>query len=128
MRRFASVVKNILPKRTSSISEAKIVESVQDSQSVEINPTTARVIVHLLQNCAVYQFHDTSNGSNFKIRWDAEDNHQLRTHGGNLAAVLLRLEREDIQRFETICRYIGRVLPTFDRFQIEESYGKVLLR
>ena len=86
------------------------------------------MIVHLLQNCAVYQFHDTSNGSNFKIRWDAEDNHQLRTHGGNLAAVLLRLEREDIQRFETICRYIGRVLPTFDRFQIEESYGKVLLR
>ncbi len=52
----------------------------------------------------------------------------LRTHGGNLAAVLLRLEREDIQRFETICRYIGRVLPAFDRFQIEESYGKVLLR
>ena len=44
------------------------------------------------------------------------------------AAVLLRLEREDIQRFETICRHIGRVLPTFDRFQIEESYGKVLLR
>ncbi len=109
-------------------SEAKIVESVQDSQSVDINPTTARVIVHLLRNCAVYQFHDTSDGSNFKIRWDAEDNHQLRTHGGNLAAVLLRLEREDIQRFETICRHIGRVLPTFDRFQIEESYGKVLLR
>ena len=109
-------------------SEAKIVESAQDSQSVDVNPKTARVIVHLLRNCAVYQFHDTSDGSNFKIRWDAEDNHYLRTHGGNLAAVLLRLEREDIQRFETICRYIGRVLPAFDRFQIEESYGKVLLR
>ncbi len=109
-------------------SEAKIVESAQDSQSVDVNPRTARVIVHLLRNCAVYQFHDTSDGSNFKIRWDAEDNHYLRTHGGNLAAVLLRLEREDIQRFETICRYIGRVLPAFDRFQIEESYGKVLLR
>lgn len=109
-------------------SEAKIVESAQDSQSVDVNPRTARVIVHLLRNCAVYQVHDTSDGSNFKIRWDAEDNHYLRTHGGNLAAVLLRLEREDIQRFETICRYIGRVLPAFDRFQIEESYGKVLLR
>lgn len=42
--------------------------------------------------------------------------------------MLLRLEREDIQRFETVCRHIGRVLPAFDRFQIEESYGKVLLR
>ena len=27
-----------------------------------------------------------------------------------------------------ICRHVGRVLPGFDRFQIEESYGKVFLR
>ena len=94
----------------------------------DINPTTARVLVHLLRNCAVYQFHDTSDDSNFKKRWDVEDNNYLRSHGGNLAAVLLRLEHEDIGRFETICRHIGRILPVFDRFRIEESYGKVLLR
>jgi predicted ATPase len=38
------------------------------------------------------------------------------------------LEREDIKRYERICQHISRVLPVFDRFQIEESYGKVLLR
>ena len=27
-----------------------------------------------------------------------------------------------------ICRHIGRILPVFDRFAIEESYGKVYLR
>ena len=57
-----------------------------------------------------------------------EDNNTLRTHGGNLAAILHRLEHEDIKRFEMICRHINRILPVFDRFQIEESYGKVSLR
>ena len=92
------------------------------------NPTTARVIVHLLRNCSVHQFHDTSNTSRFKIKWDVTDNNSLRAHGGNLAAVLLRLEREDVRRFDLICRHIQRVLPVFDRFELEESRGKVELR
>ena len=57
-----------------------------------------------------------------------EDNNYLRSHGGNLAAVLYRLEREDIRRYEVICRHISRILPGFDRFVLEESYGKVMLR
>ena len=108
--------------------EAAIVEAAHSPQSIDVNPVTARVIVRLLRNCAVYQFHDTSDSSNFKKRWDMEDNNDLRTHGGNLAAVLHRLEHEDNRRFESICRHITRVLPVFDRFQIDASYGKVLLR
>ena len=90
--------------------------------------TTANVIVSLLNNCAVYQFHDTSDGSNFNNKCDVEDNNFLRSHGGNLAAVLYRLEHEDIKRYELICRQINRILPVFDRFAIEESYGRVSLR
>jgi len=108
--------------------EAGIVEAAHSTVSSEFNPATARVIVHLLRSCSVYQFHDTSDTSNFKKRWEAEDNDTLRTHGGNLAAVLRRLEQEDNRRFELICQHIARVLPVFDRFQIEESYGRVLLR
>ena len=108
--------------------EAEIVKAAQSGASYDVNNTTARVIVNLLRNCAVYQFHDTSDTSDFKKRWDAEDNNYLRSHGGNLAAVLLRLEREDIKRYELIGHHISRILPVFDRFQIEESYGKVLLR
>lgn len=102
-------------------SEAGIVEEAQFN-------TTANVIVNLLRSCSVYQFHDTSDTSAFKKKWEASDNNYLRTHGGNLAAVLHRLEREDLKRYELICRQIGRILPVFDRFRIEESYGKVLLR
>ena len=88
----------------------------------------ARAVVDLLRSCVAYQFHNTSESSNFMKLWDAEDNDYLLSHGGNLAALLYRLEREDVRRFETISRHIRRVLPVFDRFQVEERYGKVSLR
>lgn len=114
-------------------SEAQIVEVARSGElagvnPTGVNPTTARVLVHLLRRCAPYQFHDTSDESNLKKRWDVEDSAYLRAHGGNLAAVLYRLENEDLRRFESICRYIQRALPIFDRFEIEEDCGKVLLR
>ncbi len=109
-------------------SEAAIMDVAQGLPSQGVNPTTAGVIVQLLRSCAVYQFHDTSSTSNFKKRWDVEDNNYLRTHGGNLAAVLHRLAQEDLQRLALISHYIRRVLSVFDSFQIDESYGKVSLR
>ena len=108
--------------------EAEVVRITKPSEFSAKDLITAKVIVNRLRSCVVYQFHDTSDTSDFKKRWDAEDNNCLRSHGGNLAAVLLRLERDDIRRYELICQHISRVLPVFDRFQIEESYGKVLLR
>ena len=108
--------------------EAEIVRVTKPSEFSANDLITAKVIVNRLRSCVVYQFHDTSDTSDFKKRWDAEDNNYLRSHGGNLAAVLLRLGQEDIKRYELICQHISRVLPVFDHFQIEESYGKVLLR
>ena len=112
----------------SGYGEARIVEAAQSKRDLGVNSDTASSIVGLLRNCATYQFHDTSDESSFKKRWDVEDNNYLRRHGGNLAAVLHRLEQEDLRRFKLICHYVGRVLPVFDRFVIEESYGKVSLR
>ena len=109
-------------------SEAMIVEAAQATDNPTPGSVTARTIVGLLRNCSVYQFHDTSDSSNMKSLWDADDNAVFRSHGGNLAAILYRLEHEDIKRFELICRQIGRVLPVFDRFQIEESGHRVTLR
>ena len=100
----------------------------EEARIVTSEHKTAQVIVHLLRNCAVYQFHDTSDSSNFKTTWDKEENRFLRAHGGNLAAVLFCLERENPQRFQMICRHISRGLPAFDRFQIEEKHGRVRLR
>lgn len=89
---------------------------------------SASAMVDLLGGCVFYQFHNTDDHSEFKKRADITDNSRLRPNGGNLATVLYRLEQEDGRRYEYICRQIQRVLPTFDRFDLEESYGKVLLR
>ena len=107
--------------------EAAIVDIAQRPASLGADAATARVIVHFLRSSAVYQFHDTSDTSDFKKQWDVGDNNYLRTHGGNIAAVLHRLEQEDVRRFELISRHIRRVLPAFDRFQVDESHGKVSL-
>jgi len=107
--------------------EAKIVAAAQGAIP-ELKPATPRVVCHLLRNCATYQFHDTSDEAWIKKRWDISDRWHLRSHGGNLAAVLYRLQHEDVRRYETICRQIRRVLPVFERFDIVDEYGKVLLR
>ena len=110
--------------------EARIVDVTQGrfNSDTQDTPTAASIILDVLRDCASYQFHDTSNDSHFKTKWDISDNTYLRSDGGNLAAILYRLEHEDRHRFDLICRHIGRILPGFDRFVIEESYGKVLLR
>ncbi len=108
--------------------EARIVEAAQSMGFPGVNTQTASIIVRLLRNCSVHQFHDTSDSSDIKKRWDIGESNRLRSDAGNLAAVLYRLEQEDVRRYEFICRQIGRILPGFDRFAIEESYGKVALR
>ena len=111
--------------------EARIVEAGQSdgaSQAAPPQAATARTITYLLRNCAAYQFHNTGATSNFKKTWDAEEYAFMRTDGGNLPAILHRLEQQDVRRYEFICRQIRRVLPGFDGFRIEAQYGKVALR
>ncbi|MXY52420.1 MAG: AAA family ATPase [Gammaproteobacteria bacterium] len=107
--------------------EAQIVDAGHPSAEPSANRTTAATIVRLLRSCATYQFQDTSDESNFKRRWDADDNLRLRRHGGNLAALLWRLEEEDPEVFEEICVQIRRALPGFGKFEVDENYGKVTL-
>jgi len=88
----------------------------------------ATAIVKTLRSCSCYQFHDTSDRSPIKKTWDASDWGHLRGDGGNLAAVLHFLEQNDIRRYESICRYVSRVLPVFDRFALEERHDRIILR
>ncbi|MCY4519520.1 MAG: AAA family ATPase [Caldilineaceae bacterium] len=93
-----------------------------------VNATTAGVIASLLKNCAVFQFHDTSDQSPIKKKWDITDNVRLRQHGGNLAPILFRLQHEDVRRYELICMFISDVLPEFRNFALEDEFGRVYLR
>ena len=88
---------------------------------------TARVIADHLEAVAPYQFHHTSSSSGFHIPWDSSDTF-LRPDGVNVASVLYALQRDNSRRYERICRSIGRILPNFDGFVLEEQHGKVFLR
>ena len=102
-----------------------------DSKTEEANKYLHESLMEFrdfLGGWSFHQFHNTGYHSNIKKRWDIEDNNHLTSDAGNLAAILYRLEREDERRYRYICQQVRRVLPNFDRFDIEESYGKVMLR
>ena len=107
--------------------EARIHSAAQGGLP-DINSTTARVIRRLLQDCGTFQFHDTSARSSMKQRWDVSDNRSLRSDGGNLAAVLIRLQDDYPDRFEWVQENVRRVLPSFDHFVLEEEHGRIFLR
>ena len=109
-------------------SEANLVLAAQSREFPHLDRAAAAEIVRVLRECAVYQFHNTGSRSPFRRNCDASYGSRLYIHGGNLAAVLYRMEREDFRRYERICQYIGRILPGFAGFDIEEKQGKVALR
>ena len=88
----------------------------------------AKAAIDFLRDCFLYQFHDTSRTAPIKGRWDVEDIHRLLEHGGNLGPILLRLQEHHLSKYEMIRRHIRRVLPEFDDFQLDEDYGKTILR
>jgi predicted ATPase len=90
--------------------------------------STAKTIVHLLRQCATYQFHDTSANASIRNGWDITESARLRSDGGNLAAVLLDLYENMLPRYQQIVRQIQRVLPAFDDFVLEPVAGRVQLR
>lgn len=108
--------------------EARIVEVANSATEPQKLRQTARTLVHLLKRCGTFQFHDTSAQAPIKTHWDATDYYSLRSHGGNLAAVLLHLRDEHFKRYRLIERHITRVLPSFRAFELESVAGRVQLR
>ena len=108
--------------------ETGIFDFIQRPDADPGQQKTARIVVNLLKNCTTYQFHDTSTHSFLKQEWDEDDNRFMRSHGGNLAPILLRLKNEDIKRYKLISRQIQRVLPSFGDFELEPLHGKIALR
>ena len=108
--------------------EDEMEESIRTSPFISSFLRSRSAFRNLFGEIALHQFHNTGFNSNIKKSWDVTDNARLRADGANLAAILFRLEREDTRRYDYICNLINRILPTFDRFDLVESYGKVMLR
>jgi predicted ATPase len=77
-------------------------------------------IVHFLEQCRVFHFHDTSDTARVRQYGYIEDNRRLRCDAGNLAAFLLRLRDENSSAYRRIVGTFRLIAPFFDEFILHE--------
>jgi len=82
---------------------------------------TAGVFRHLLGQCRVFHFHDTSPTARIRQRCYIGDNRWLMPDAGNLAAFLLRLRGESRTVYDRIVTTIRLVAPFFIDFDLEPA-------
>jgi predicted ATPase len=102
--------------------EAKLIERAN------FNEATAKTIFKLLQSCAVYQFHNTSETARIRQRWSIEDNRYLREDGANLAPFLLRLKENEPIYYQRIVETLRQIAPFFLDFVLEPVNNYVILQ
>lgn len=89
---------------------------------------TARVILHLLRDLKVYQFHNTSETSRMKTRWNVGDARFLKEDAANLAPFLYRLRESKPVYYRRIVDTIRQAAPFFADFVLEPQGGTLLLQ
>ena len=90
--------------------------------------TTARVILQLLRDLKVHQFHNTSETARIKTRWSVDDSRHLKEDGANLAPFLYRLREFQPPYYRRIVETIRQAAPFFGDFALEPQNGTVLLQ
>ena len=81
--------------------------------------STAKVFRHLLNNCRVFHFHDTSATARVRNIGYVGNSKPLMPDAGNLAAVLFRLETESPDAYRRIVDTIRQIAPFFVGFALE---------
>jgi predicted ATPase len=83
---------------------------------------SARIFRHLLNNCRVYHFHDTSAYARVRQYGYIGNDHPLMPDAGNLAAFLRRLQHQDQgAAYHRIVSTIRLIAPFFNDFALEPT-------
>jgi predicted ATPase len=80
---------------------------------------TAKVFRHILNDCRVYHFHDTSSTARVRQRGYIGDNRWLMPDAGNLAAMLYAFKQQSEPVYRRIVATIRKMMPDFDDFDLE---------
>jgi len=80
---------------------------------------TVRFIKGLIESCRVYHFHDTSVASFLRGKPHVDDSRYLRADGGNLTAVLYRLQEENADVHQEVLRSLQTILPWLEDLKLE---------
>ena len=82
---------------------------------------TAKVFRHLLNQCRVYHFHDTSPTAHSRRACYLHDNRWLMPDAGNLASMLFAYKQRNDLVYQRIVSTIRKIMPEFDDFDLEPS-------
>jgi predicted ATPase len=95
----------------------------------ELGDQTARVILSLMRQCGVHQFHNTSDTARMRQKWNVHDNRWLKEDGANLAPVLLRIKEEEPGYYYRIVENLRLILPFFADFELNpDKFGSMILQ
>jgi predicted ATPase len=83
--------------------------------------TAAKVFRHLLNQCRVYHFHDTSPTAPIRQACFVHDNRWLMPDAGNLAAMLFAYQKANDLVYRRIVSTVRKIMPEFDDFVLEPS-------
>jgi predicted ATPase len=79
----------------------------------------AKVFRHILNDCRVYHFHDTSPTARVRQHSYIGDNRWLMPDAGNLAAMLYAYRHQEESVYHRIVSTIKQVMPDFADFDVE---------
>jgi predicted ATPase len=102
--------------------EAKLIDIAK------LGDPTAQTIFRLIQNCVIYQFHNTSETARIRQRWSIEDNRYLREDAANLAPFLLRIKETEPIYYQRIVETVTQIAPFFADFVLEPVNNSVILQ
>lgn len=107
----------------------RLAPTAHDTLQLVAESFTMPDLREVLHAYRAYHFHDTSESAPVRQRVYYGDNLTLRSDGGNLAAVLLRLQREHPTRYQHLLEVIRLALPFFGDFVLEPlEHEHTLLR
>lgn len=72
----------------------------------------------ILNNCRVFQFHDTSSTARIRQNVETDQNRFLMSDGGNLAAFLYRIQKTRPDCYKEIVQTVRLIAPFFGDFQL----------
>lgn len=91
------------------------------SRSLDPERKTERFIKGFLDKTRVFHFHDTSTTSRMRSYSDPTDALDLRADGGNLAAVLLRLQKNFPANYDRVVAGVNTVFSELKDFDLEPT-------
>ena len=103
-------------------------EAAITDKSASGNATAQTLVRQIQKNCAVYQFHNTSDTASIRQKWNIEDNKYLREDDANLAPFLWRLQENESAYYKRIVDVLTLIVPFFSNFVLEPDYGSIMLK